>query len=243
MASRVPEENVALIDSPNSTMRGRLLSLQAGPVMDLLTPQAALPDDRPAGWRSGIFKAPISGPVNVTSAGVEGDQQADLKNHGGPDNVILAYDAGHYPVWRDRLTLPDLAPGSFGENFTVAGFSDDTVCIGDVWHVGPELILQVTQPRQPCFKLARRLGRPDIVKMIVENSWGGWYLRVLHEGTAEAGMAIRLGERRHPEWPVARAVQTMYARKADPAPALALASVPELSARWKRELVEQAQVC
>ena len=219
-------------------MRGRLLSIQVGSVRDMLMPQAAHPDSRPAAWRSGIFKAPLPDPARVTSRGIAGDEQADLENHGGPDNVVLAYDAGHYPVWRERLAMPDLAHGNFGENFTVAGFSDDTVCIGDVWHVGPELILQVTQARQPCFKLARRLGRADIVKMVVENSWGGWYLRVLHEGTAAAGMAIRLGERRHPEWPVARAVQTMYARKADPALARVLAALPELSVRWKRELVD-----
>jgi len=243
MVLTVPEENVAVIqaatiDTSTPAMCGRLLSIQVVSAMDLPPPQFAHPDSRPAAWRSAIFKAVIPGPVAVTPAGIAGDAQADLANHGGPDNVVLAYDAAHYPLWRERLALPDLAPGGFGENFTVVGFSDDTVCIGDVWRVGPELILQVTQPRQPCFKLARRLGRPEIVKMVVENSWGGWYLRVLRPAAAQAGMEITLLEHPHAEWTVACAVQTIYARKTDPSSARALAALPELSTRWKRELVE-----
>jgi MOSC domain-containing protein YiiM len=220
------------------TIRGRLLSIQVGRVTELVMPSATHPDGRPPLWRSGIFKAEFPGPVDVTPAGVEFDEQADLKNHGGPDNVVLAYDADHYPVWRRRLNMPRLEYGNFGENFTVSGFSDDSVCIGDIWQVGPQLILQVTQARQPCFKLARRLGRLDIVKLVRENSWGGWYLRVLRPGPAEAGMDITLTERRHPDWTVARAVQTMYARQTNPAPASELSALPELSGRWKNELLE-----
>ena len=226
-------------DTQIRTTRGRLLSIQIGSVADLIMPQAAHPDRLPAAWRSGIFKAEIPGPVMVTAGGIEGDEQADRDNHGGPDNVVLAYDGGHYPVWRERLVMPELGHGGFGENFTVVGFSDESVCIGDTWQVGPEVVLQVTQARQPCYKLARRLRRLEIVGMVRENGWGGWYLRVLRPGTAEAGMEIALVERLHPEWTVARAVEAMYGRKADPAPARALAEVPELSARWKRELVEQ----
>jgi MOSC domain-containing protein YiiM len=224
---------------PAHMNRGRLLSIQMGRVVEHVTPQAAHPDWLPAAWRSGIFKAEFRGPVQVTAGGIEGDAQADLENHGGPDNVVLAYDAEHYPVWRERLAMPELAHGGFGENFTVVGFSDENVCIGDTWRVGPELILQVTQSRQPCYKLARRLRRLEIVGMVRESGWGGWYLRVLRPGTAEAGMEIVLVERRHAEWTVARAVEAMYGRKANPAPARALAELPELSVRWKRELVER----
>ncbi len=225
-------------DGADMSKRGRLVSIQVGRVTELVTPQAAHPDRRPAEWRSGIFKAEMPGPVEVTPAGVEFDEQADLENHGGPDNVVLAYDVGHYPVWRQRLGMPKLAYGNFGENFTVAGFTDETVCIGDVWAVGAGLVLQVTQARQPCYKLARRLGCMEIVKMVRENSWGGWYLRVLHAGTAEAGMEIVLTERRHAEWTAARAVQVMYGRKTEVGAARELAGVAELSVRWKRELVE-----
>ncbi|HEY4329474.1 MAG TPA: MOSC domain-containing protein, partial [Phycisphaerae bacterium] len=116
-------------------------------------------DFRDRVWESGIYKEKVEGEVRVTAGGMEGDEQADLYNHGGPDNVVLAYDAGHYPVWRQKLEMPELAYGGFGENFTVTGFTDATVCIGDVWIVGGELKLQVTQARQPCFKLARRVGK------------------------------------------------------------------------------------
>jgi len=193
-------------------------------------------DFRTAAWSSGIFKSAVSGSVAIMRGGVVGDEQADLENHGGPDNVVLAYDAEHYPVWRETLGMPGLEYGNFGENFTVRGFSDESVCIGDVWRVG-EVLLQVTQARQPCYKLARRLEQPHIVKMVRENSWGGWYLRVLREGEVEAGMEIECVERRHPEWTAAKAVQVMYARKKDLESARNLSKLPELSARWKHELL------
>ena len=216
--------------------RGKLLSIQVGGVRDMALTDSS--NGRPVQWSSGIYKDAVGSPVRITAGGMEGDQQSDLDNHGGPDNVVLAYDAGHYADWRARLAMPEMAYGSFGENFTVSGFSDEDVCIGDVWRVGPEVLLQVTQPRQPCFKLARRLGRPEIVKLVMESSRGGWYLRVLREGMAAVGMEISLLERRHPEWTVARAVQTMYARKVNAQPAKLLAALPELSTRWKQELLQ-----
>lgn len=221
---------------------GELVSIQAGRVKTMEMPENLRVDFREATWTSGIFKSVREGAVRVSALGMEGDEQADLENHGGPDNVILAYDAEHYPVWRERLGVAELEFGSFGENFSVRGFSDETVCIGDVWEVGRAgsgLLLQVTQARQPCYKLARRLRQPHMVKMVRENSWGGWYMRVLREGMAQAGISIRLIERRQAEWTVARAVQTMYARKKETAAAEALSRVPELSARWKRELLER----
>jgi MOSC domain-containing protein YiiM len=220
-------------------MTGELVGVQVGKVQRLVMPENARVDFRHPFWTSGIFKSAVEGKVRVTKEGMEGDQQADLAFHGGPDNVVLAYDVDHYPVWREELGMPELGNGMFGENFTVRGFSDETVCIGDVWRVGEDVMLQVTQPRQPCFKLARRLKQPHIVKRVRETSWGGWYLRVLKEGDAERGVKIELVERIHPEWTVARAVQTMYGRKNDEGAARELAGVAELSERWKRELVEE----
>ena len=194
-------------------MTGELVGVQVGKVQRLVMPQNVRVDFQHPFWTSGIFKAAVEGKVRVTKMGIEGDEQADPEFHGGPDNVVLAYDAEHYPVWREELGMPELGFGGFGENFTVRGFSDDTVCIGDVWRVGEELMLQVTQSRQPCFKLARRLRQPNIVKRVRETSWGGWYLRVLNEGAAAVGMKIERVERFHPEWTVAQAVQTMYGRE------------------------------
>jgi MOSC domain-containing protein YiiM len=218
-------------------MTGELVSIQVGKVRKLVMPEGVRVDFRHPFWTSAIHKSPVQGPVRVSTEIIEGDEQADPKYHGGPDNVVLAYDAEHYPAWRAELGMPALAYGAFGENFAVRGFTDSTVCVGDVWRVGEGLLLQVTQARQPCFKLARALQQPHIVKRVHENSWGGWYLRVLKEGVAEKGMRIELVERMHPEWTVERAVQTVYARKKDQSRAEELAALPELSARWKKELL------
>ena len=220
-------------------MIGELVGVQVGKVQRLVMPQNVRVDFQHPFWTSGIFKAAVEGKVRVTPLGIEGDEQADPEFHGGPDNVVLAYDAEHYPVWREELGMPELAYGGFGENFTVRGFSDETVCIGDVWRVGDELMLQVTQSRQPCYKLARRLRQQNIVKRVRETSWGGWYLRVLKEGMAAVGMKIERVERMHPEWTIARAVQTMYGRKREEGAARELAGLVELSERWRRELVDE----
>jgi MOSC domain-containing protein YiiM len=218
--------------------RGTLVSVLVGMPQTRLMPETGKIDLRTASWTSGIYKTAASGPVWVGVGGMRGDGQADLKNHGGPDNVVLAYDTGHYAEWRAILNRPDLEWGSFGENFAVEGFSDDSVCIGDVWRVGDEVELQVSQPRQPCWKLARRIGDPRVVKHTMERGWGGWYLRVLKEGQVQAGMSIERIARPHAEWPVRAAVWLMYERKKDRARAAVLAGLPELSARWKEEILE-----
>ena len=109
-------------------MRGTLVSIQVGKIQRHVMPANVRVDFRHPFWTSAIFKSPITGAVRVAMDRLEGDQQADLENHGGPDNIILAYDAAHYPGWRKELNMPELAYGAFGENFTVTGFSDDTVC-------------------------------------------------------------------------------------------------------------------
>jgi len=219
---------------------GRLLSIQLGMPQKRSMPPGVRVDSRDPTWTSGIFKKAVAGVVQVAATGIDGDGQADLENHGGPDNVLLAYDGGLYPMWRETLQRSDLAHGAFGENFTVQGFSDSTVCIGDTWQVGGAggLVLQVTQARQPCFKLARRLETPQIVKLVREQTNGGWYLRVLHDGPAQAGMPIARIGRVHGDWPVSRAVEVMYTRAANAEAARQLAALPELSTRWKQELLE-----
>jgi len=217
---------------------GVLLSVQVGAVKRHVMPENARVDFHHPFWSSGIFKQPVTGPVEVSPRGVAGDAQADLENHGGPDNVVLAYDADHYPAWRGELGMPALRFGAFGENFTVRGFSDETVCIGDVWQIGEELVMQVSQPRQPCYKLARRLQQAHIVKRVHETNRGGWYLRVITAGKAEAGMRIVRSKRMHPEWTVARALAVMYGRRVEVEAARALAGVQVLSARWKQHLLD-----
>jgi MOSC domain-containing protein YiiM len=223
-------------------MLATLVSVTVGKVQHMAMPQGKSFDGKNPTWSSAIFKNPVDGPVRVTTENVEGDQQADLNFHGGPDNVVLAYNAAHYDVWRKELSLPELPFGAMGENFTFAGeFSDETVCIGDTWQVGDEkrgVLLQVTQPRQPCYKLARRLGTPLVVKLVKQRGWGGWYSRVLREGVVEKGMQAKLLERLHPQWNCVAAAHAMYLRNQDPDRAAALATLPALSTRWKQELID-----
>ncbi|HWH70544.1 MAG TPA: MOSC domain-containing protein, partial [Candidatus Sulfotelmatobacter sp.] len=130
----------------------RLVSIQVGKPVTLGQADAANPDDR--SWTTGFFKASVTGPVYVGKTNLEGDGQADLKNHGGVDKAICAYSKDHWAYWETEFSL-HLANGAFGENFTIEGATERDVCIGDIYRCGGAL-LQVSQPRQPCWKLARR---------------------------------------------------------------------------------------
>ena len=145
-------------------------------------------------WRSAIVKKAVSGPVWLGKLNLEGDRQADLVHHGGPDQAVLAYSADHYPRWRSELGIVEMGPGSFGENFTIAGLTEDTVCIGDILGIG-DCRLQVTKPRMPCWKLERRWGLPGLIQRVLANGRSGWYLRVLQEGFVEPGLDVVLLER------------------------------------------------
>ncbi len=184
-------------------------------------------------WRSGIFKAPISAPVWLDALNLAGDRQQDLKNHGGPFRAILAYGADHYPVWRAELERPDLAYGSFGENFTVTGVAEDSVCLGDVYTVG-EAVLQVSQPRQPCWKLARRVGIKDLTARVEQRGWGGWYHRVLQPGHVQSGDEYRLTERPHPLFTITRINDLIKRRQTGPAALAELATFEALTPEWRQ---------
>jgi MOSC domain-containing protein YiiM len=192
-------------------------------------------------WTTGFIKEPVAGPVRLGVTNLEGDGQADLVHHGGPDKAVLAYAAEHYDAWRQELALPDLPLAAFGENFTIAGQSEASVCIGDVWQVG-DTLLQVSQPRQPCWKLARRWRIKTLALRVQETGRTGWYLRVLQVGIVEAGMPLELRERPHATWTVQRANQIMHVDKSDLRLAGELAELPELAPNWKatlRRRVEQ----
>lgn len=185
--------------------------------------------------RTGYVKLPVRGPVWLGRTNLEGDGQANLAVHGGPDKAVLAYAASHYPAWRAELGMPDLPFGAFGENFTVAELDETRVCIGDVYAIGYARVA-VSQPRAPCGNISRRWQLADLTQRVAATGRTGWYLRVLAEGYVEAGQVLELLERPHPEWSVARATAVRSRRRADPGAAAALAEVPALSAAWRREL-------
>jgi MOSC domain-containing protein YiiM len=140
--------------------------------------------------RTGIFKAPAAGRVHLARLGLEGDFQADLSVHGGPEKAVYVYPSEHYPHFRTVLGRPDLSPGFFGENFTTEGLLEDGVHVGDVFAVG-SAVVQVTTPRSPCFKLGARVGSQAFLKTFLESRRLGFYLSVVEEGSVAAGDLIR----------------------------------------------------
>ncbi len=194
---------------------------------------SADPLDRP--WATAFFKGPVAGPVEVTPAGLVGDGQSDLVNHGGVDKAVLAYSADYYDGWVTELGLAELPGGAFGENLTVAGLTEDGVCVGDVWRCGG-VTLEVSQPRQPCWKLARRWRIKDLPARVVKSGRCGWYLRVTEVGALAAGDAFTLLARPNPAWTIQRAHRVMHFGKSDSAEPSALAAVPGLSLDWQESL-------
>lgn len=135
---------------------------------------------------TGIFKSPVTGPVMLRPHNLEGDAQADLSVHGGPTKAVYVYPAQHYDFWRGELEDQELTWGGFGENLTVEGVVEETVCIGDEFRVGNARVV-VTEPRMPCFKLAIRFDRADMVKRFLKSQRTGFYLGLLEEGEIQAG--------------------------------------------------------
>jgi MOSC domain-containing protein YiiM len=207
-----------------------LVSIQVGLPQTRGTDGADDPMDQP--WTSGFVKEPVHGSVRVGRTNLDGDGQADLRVHGGVDKAILAYSAEHYPLWRDELVTSNLPYGAFGENFTVAGLDERTVCIGDVWQIG-DVRVEVSQPRQPCWKLARRWRRPDLPERVIENGRSGWYFRVLTEGQVTAGQALTLLERPFARWTVADATDVRLHRAADRLATAELADLAALAESWR----------
>lgn len=187
---------------------GRVLSVHTGRVR---------PYTRP-GSTSAIDKQPVAGAVAVQALGLVGDEQADTRHHGGPDKAVHVYAWSHYPWWRTAIGAPEVLqrPGAFGENLSVEGVDEHSVCLGDTWQVGSARLV-VTQGRQPCWKLNERFGVPDMARRVQDTGRTGWYLRVLQPGHVQAGDTIQLTARPHPDWPLERLAGLIRARVTDPA--------------------------
>ena len=143
---------------------------------------------------TGIFKDPVKGRVTLRTLNLDGDGQADLSVHGGPTKAVYVYPSEHYDYWKCELPGMELPWGMFGENFTTVGLLESQLNIGDKFHVGAATVT-VTEPRMPCYKLAIKFGRPDIVKKFLASERTGFYFRVLEEGEVGADDGIRLIER------------------------------------------------
>lgn len=207
-------------------------TLQVGMPRTYGDPNATDPQER--AWTSGIAKEPVDGPIWLSKTQLSGDGQADRVHHGGPEMAVLVYSAEHYPLWRAELGMPELPYGAFGENFTVSGLDEATVSIGDTFQVG-EALVQVSQPRSPCWKLARRWGVPDLVARVQATGRSGWYLRVLQEGHVAPGQEMVRVDRPCPEWTVELVSRVAVAPEAY-GEASAIAACPLLSETWRRRV-------
>ena len=187
---------------------------------------------------SGIAKFPVGdGPLAVSATNLAGDGQADLRAHGGPDKAVYAYPSEHLPAWNAELD-EDLGPGAFGENLTTAGLIEHEVYIGDIWAWGTA-VLQVCQPRYPCYKLAIHRGRADIIARFLDSARSGWYLRVLQPGSASSTDPITVTERVPDSVSVHTASRAILAGQATVAELESLIALAPLAERWKQGLAER----
>ena len=143
---------------------------------------------------TGIFKEPVEGRAALRRLNLDGDRQADLSVHGGPSKAVYVYPIEHYEYWREQLPGVDLPWGMFGENLTVEGLREDRINIGDRFRIGSAQLM-VTEPRLPCYKLAAKFGRDDIIKRFLHSGRTGFYFAVLQEGEVGAGDDITVVSR------------------------------------------------
>lgn len=180
---------------------------------------------------TGIFKNPTKEPLHLSRLNFDGDAQADLVHHGGKDKAVCVYSYEHYPYWERNLNRP-LVQGAFGENLTVTGMLENDVCIGDIYQLD-ETIVQVSQPRQPCHKLAKKYDTVDLPIRIQNTGYTGFYFRVLKEGKVSQTNGIILLERHPKEISVAFANQIMHHEKDNADGIFRLLEVEELSQNWR----------
>lgn len=192
---------------------------------------------------SAIVKRPFDGAVQALTDGLAPDEQADRRVHGGPEMAIHLYPLDHHDFWKGELGPLDLLeqPGAFGSNLAVRGLLEDDVHIGDRFQAGTALI-EVSQPRQPCWKIDHRFGQKGMVATIIETGRCGWYFRVLEIGDIEAGDRIKRVAIGAAEWSVARVFAALVAGKASADELRELAGLttlaPKLRERAKTRLLQ-----
>lgn len=188
----------------------------------------------PNGEPSAINKRPVAGRVMLSAAGFEGDEQGDTRHHGGAEKAAHLFPRDHYAFWRTELptVASRFVSGGFGENLVVAGMTEAEVCIGDLFRLG-EATVQLSQGRQPCWKLNLRFGVRDMARRVQQSGRTGWYFRVLSPGIVAQGSELRLIERLNPDWPLTRLNDVLYRKTLDRAALRAIAQIEGLSRSWR----------
>lgn len=191
-------------------------------------------------YRTGIYKRHRMGRVALKPLGLEGDGQADAKHHGGIHRAVYCYPHEHYGYWAAELGREDFHYGAFGENLTTLGLLENRLRIGDILHIGAAII-QVSQPRVPCYKLADKLGIPGFEKVFLRANRPGFYARVLRAGVVEAGDPIRLVESDAASLTVAQVNAALHLGQGDRATAQRATAIAALSPEWRGAFVKMLQ--
>lgn len=198
---------------------------------------------RAEGETSGIAKEPVDQVINVGMLGLQGDEQADLVHHGGTDKAIHHYPRDHYEFWQSELgTHPLLkGPGAFGENISTSGLIEDEICLGDRLRLGTAVV-EVSQGRQPCWKVGHRLGNAKVPAKMVMTARSGWYYRVLEPGRLRTGDTLELIERPLPQWTVKLVFELLIGGrgKAEARKVEELAALPVLAESWRLRALKLA---
>ena len=190
--------------------------------------------------QTAIFKEPVAGAVTIRDLNLVGDQQADLTVHGGADKAVYAYPAEHYEFWRRELPDLTFSWGQFGENLTAEGLMEDTLHIGDRLRVG-SATLMVTQPRMPCYKLALRFGRDDMIKLFLASGRSGFYFSVIEPGSVAASSEIEVLNRDPNCVSVADIARLYFGPSSDQQLLERVARSTALPENWKAELLLRSQ--
>jgi MOSC domain-containing protein YiiM len=187
---------------------------------------------------TGIFKQPVSGPVALRTLNLDGDRQADLSVHGGVYKAVYAYPSEHYPFWRDELPGVEMPWGAFGENFTTTGLAEDHLHVGDRFQVGTATLM-VRQPRMPCYKLAAKFQRDDIVKRFLRSGRSGFYFSVEQEGSVSTGDAFTLLTRNQEGVTISEVNRLFFSDKYKPELLQKAIQTAQLPEDWRRYFAER----
>lgn len=209
--------------------------------MKLLSVNIAQPREVEHNGRSvltGIFKEPVEGAITLNQTGLDGDMQADLSVHGGVDKAAYAYPIEHYAYWAEQLGRDNFQHGQFGETLTIEGITEDQIAIGDRLLVGGAL-LEVSQPRTPCFKLGIRMGRKDFTRIFQDSGRVGFYLRVIEEGPVCAGDNIDIVSRFHPSHSIRDLWRWSHVDRHDKQAAETAVGLAPLAQVWKEKFAKR----
>ncbi|GAA68841.1 MOSC domain-containing protein [Pseudoalteromonas sp. BSi20429] len=193
--------------------------------------------------KTGIFKTPTNKPVVIEKLNIIGDEQADLVNHGGVDKAVYAFSHNHYEYWKQILENDNLAVGAFGENFTISDLDEVNIHIGDHIRIGTAL-LEVSQPRVPCFKLAIALNNKNSLKLFTQHYCTGVYFRVLEQGVAKTGDSVVIEKKGSHDISVKKLFQAFFDKKYVGYEDILLEALtlPELAVEWQEKLKKKLAI-